>query len=263
MSSREEIEWFQPTKNFFIGIDSDGTVFDSMNIKHLRAFIPSALEVWDFGEKSGEFQRRWKEINLYSQSRGINRFAALVLAFDALGAAAPGDSAPLKAFTKNSAALSNAALDEWIAAHPHPFLEAVRRWSIESDRLFEEHTRGLLPFSQAAAALRLMREKADIMVVSSASGKSLEKDWSYSGLGEYVSLSAGQEIGDKQTQLRLGAAGKYPPEKILMIGDAPGDREAADSIAAQFYLIAPGKEDESWVRLRDEALPRFFAGGIV
>jgi phosphoglycolate phosphatase-like HAD superfamily hydrolase len=76
---------------------------------------------------------------------------------------------------------------------------------------------------------------------------------------KYVSLLAGQETGNKKAQLRMGAAGKYPPEKILMIGDAPGDLEAARSIEALFFPVTPGMEEESWVLLREESLPRFFA----
>ena len=31
---------FKPTKEFFIGIDSDGCIFDSMEIKHKECFAP-------------------------------------------------------------------------------------------------------------------------------------------------------------------------------------------------------------------------------
>ena len=37
---------FEKTKRFFVGIDSDGTVFDSMTVKHLEAFIPQMTEIW-------------------------------------------------------------------------------------------------------------------------------------------------------------------------------------------------------------------------
>jgi phosphoglycolate phosphatase-like HAD superfamily hydrolase len=147
-----------------------------------------------------------------------------------------------------------------MAEHPSPFLDEVMKWSLRSDELFEEHTKGLLPFANMEAALKLMSEKADIMVVSSASGTGLDKDWSFSGMTQYVSLLAGQETGTKKAQLRMGAEGKYPPEKILMIGDAPGDLEAARSIEALFFPVTPGMEEESWTLLREESLPRFFAG---
>jgi phosphoglycolate phosphatase-like HAD superfamily hydrolase len=105
-----------------------------------------------------------------------------------------------------------------------------------------------------------MAEKADTMVVSSASGKGLDRDFAYSGLDRYMSLIAGQELGSKKQQLSLACSGKYEPQKILMIGDAPGDLDAAGAVNASFYPIIPGKEEESWLRLREEALQGFFAG---
>jgi hypothetical protein len=67
-------------------------------------------------------------------------------------------------------------------------------------------------------------------------------------------------MGSKTEHLKFAAAGKYPPEKILMIGDAPGDFKAAKSNHVLFYPIVPGREEQSWQRLREEGLRRFFAG---
>ena len=35
---------FRPSKDFFIGIDSDGCVFDSMEIKHKECFAPMFIK---------------------------------------------------------------------------------------------------------------------------------------------------------------------------------------------------------------------------
>ena len=58
----------------------------------------------------------------------------------------------------------------------------------------------------------------------------------------------------------VAACGKYAPEKILMIGDAPGDFKAAKGNQALFFPIVPGNEERSWERLFGEALERFFKG---
>jgi phosphoglycolate phosphatase-like HAD superfamily hydrolase len=259
MNTKEEISGFKPTKEFFVGIDSDGTAFDSMNIKHIKSMFPAAVEIWNIGKDRLEFEKTWNRINLYSKSRGINRFIGLLRALEEHKTIA-ADTAPLRDFVEKSEALSNAALRAWMEKHPNPLLDDVMRWSLRSDELFDEHTRGLLPYANLEASLKVMAERADIMVVSSASGKGLDKDWSFSGLTKYTALLAGQELGNKSAQLRMGAAGKYPPQKILMIGDAPGDLEAAQSIDALFFPVVPGREEESWVRLREEGLPRFFNG---
>jgi phosphoglycolate phosphatase-like HAD superfamily hydrolase len=264
VNTKEEIAAFKPTKEFFIGIDSDGTAFDSMNIKHIKSMFPAAVEVWNIDEGKAEFEKSWFSFNLYSKSRGINRFLGLLHALEEQrkmgGKVIAEETSPLRDFVEKSEALSNTALRSWMEKYPHPLLDTVMRWSLRSDELFEEHTKGLLPFANVQAALKAMAEKADIMVVSSASGKGLDKDWSFSGLTKYTALLAGQEIGSKQVQLHLGAAGKYPSNKILMVGDAPGDMEAARLNDALFFPVMPGSEEESWRRLREEVLSRFFAG---
>lgn len=63
---------------FLIGVDSDGTAFDSMNIKHLDAFIPAALEIWPMSDEIGKrFTEIEKTVNLFSSLRGINRYPGL------------------------------------------------------------------------------------------------------------------------------------------------------------------------------------------
>jgi len=54
--------------------------------------------------------------------------------------------------------------------------------------------------------------------------------------------------------------GKYPLDKILMIGDAYGDLKAADANQVCFYPIIPGREAESWERFHLEALGKFLQG---
>jgi hypothetical protein len=48
-----------------------------------------------------------------------------------------------------------------------------------------------------------------------------------------------------------------------MVGDAPGDLQAARANGVLFYPIEPGREDASWQRFYEEALPRFFSGSYV
>jgi phosphoglycolate phosphatase-like HAD superfamily hydrolase len=264
MNTRAELEAFKPTKDFFIGIDSDGTAFDAMNTKHIKAMCPAVLEIWNFQDYRKEFEKIWCRFNLYSGNRGVNRFISLLAAFDQLrkfDAKAPvPDVSALRYFVKNSEILSNAALSAWIEKNPSPLLEDVLRWSERSNELFEEYTYGQRPFAYVEDTLKVMAENADIMLVSSAAVKGLDKDWAFSGLDKYLALFAAQEVGSKKAQLKMAAAGKYSPHKILIIGDAPVDLEAARSINALFFPVVPDNEEESWFFLKNEALPRFFEG---
>jgi hypothetical protein len=45
-----------------------------------------------------------------------------------------------------------------------------------------------------------------------------------------------------------------------MVGDAPGDLNAARANNALFYPINPGHEEASWQRFHDEAIDRFLSG---
>ena len=67
-------------------------------------------------------------------------------------------------------------------------------------------------------------------------------------------------MGKKATHIKLAAGNKYAADRILMIGDAPGDRRAAEANDALFYPINPGHEEDSWQRFYDEALHKFLNG---
>jgi len=262
MNTKEELKNFSPTKEYFIGVDSDGTVFNSMNVKHIQAMCPAVMEIWDIGENRGLFEKIWLNYNLYSGNRGTNRFISLLYAFEQLKKMTEtppvADTSALRNFVKKSHALSKDALREWVIENPSPLLSDVIRWSEKCDEFFGELAKGIKPFKNAESALELMTKNADIMAISSASSKGLNEEWNSTGLLRYVELLGGQETGNKKFQLQTAASGKYAPTKILIIGDAPGDLEAARSINALFFPIIPGKEEESWTRLRDEAIPCFF-----
>jgi len=262
MNTKEEIKAFTPTKDFFIGIDSDGSVFDAMNIKHKNSMCPAVMEIWGMGEHKKKFEEIWYKYNLYSGYRGTNRFISLLMSFieiQKIDSELPvKDINPLREFVNNNEILSEDTLKAWMLKNPSAFLDDVIRWSNRSDELFNEYTKGLLPFVNAEHAIKIMAEKADIMVVSSATGKGLDKDWSFSGLTKYTGLIAGQEAGSKKMQLKMATEKKYSSHKILMIGDAPGDLKAAQAVSVLYYPIIPGNEDESWRRFHDEALEKFF-----
>src|SRR5512136_3111393 len=72
------------TKDFFVGIDSDGCAFDTMEIKHKECFIPNIINYWGLQSVSKYAREAGEFVNLYSKWRGINRWPALVMVFDLL-----------------------------------------------------------------------------------------------------------------------------------------------------------------------------------
>jgi phosphoglycolate phosphatase-like HAD superfamily hydrolase len=259
---------FAKSRDFFIGIDSDGCAFDTMEVKHKECFIPNIIKHYELAAISKYVREAAEFINLYSQWRGINRFPGLVLTIDLLAErpevlrrrprlpALVG----LRQWLERETTLSNPALQAAVQATGDLDLARAMAWSEAVNRTITEIVKDVPPFPFVRESLESMQGKADVMVVSATPGEALVREWQEHGLEPYVSLIAGQELGSKQEHLALAAVGRYEPEKILMVGDAPGDRKAAQANRVLFYPVDPGSEEDSWQRFFEEALPRFFAG---
>ena len=73
---------YVPEKEFLVGIDADGCVFDSMELKHKECFIHNFVNHYDLQGVSKYAREAAEFVNLYSKSRGCNRFLALVEQLD-------------------------------------------------------------------------------------------------------------------------------------------------------------------------------------
>ncbi len=71
---------FTKQHDYLICVDSDGCVMDTMNCKHFYCFGPCMVDEWGLGAWRGEILARWNAINLFSMTRGINRFKGLAAA---------------------------------------------------------------------------------------------------------------------------------------------------------------------------------------
>ena len=255
-----------PSK-FLIGVDSDGTAFDSMNIKHLDAFIPAALEIWPMEKATADrFTEIEKVVNLFSSLRGINRYPGLLEAFERLEREMPGtaglpDLTDLRAYIAGESRYSPATLKSWMETHPSAELEKVLAWSDRADALFAHACEGLMPYPGVREALAAASASAAVAVVSSAAKAGLEKDWAVGGLMPSVDFLMSQEDGSKAAQLKKAMAQCGGNVKALMLGDTDSDGLSAHEAGAMFYPIMPGDEESSWKRFREEILPLFLSGG--
>jgi phosphoglycolate phosphatase-like HAD superfamily hydrolase len=258
---------FRKRYDFFVGIDSDGCAFDTMEVKHKECFIPNIIRHYNLAAVSKYAREAAEFVNLYSQWRGINRFPALTMTFDllierpeVLRRHHPIPAlAGLRSWIRRETKLANPALKAEAAATGDPDLAQALAWSEAVNHTIGAIVHDVPPFPFVRESLECMQGKADIMVVSATPGEALQREWEEHGLGPLVSLIAGQELGSKKEHLALAAVGRYDPHRILMVGDAPGDMQAAQANGVLFYPIDPGHEDESWQRFFEEALPRFLA----
>ena len=77
---------FKKSKKFCVCVDSDGCAMDTMNIKHIRCFGPCMVDEWGLDAWREPILDRWNVINLYSGTRGINRFKGLAMALAEINA---------------------------------------------------------------------------------------------------------------------------------------------------------------------------------
>jgi phosphoglycolate phosphatase-like HAD superfamily hydrolase len=250
---------------YFIGIDSDGCVFDTMEVKQKEFFIPNALKYFNLFPVSKILRETWEFVNLYSIHRGGNRFISLLKVFDLLsarkeikdsGVGLP-DLTSLKNWVSTENKLGNDTLSIYFKSHYDPDLEKVMKWSEAVNEDISRWLRAIPPFPQALRAIKEVNEMADLIIVSQTPLEALDREWVENDLKQYVKFIAGQEHGTKTEHLALAAKGKYPDNKILMIGDGKGDLDAAKNNDILFFPIIPGKEDESWGRFIREGLVKF------
>jgi phosphoglycolate phosphatase-like HAD superfamily hydrolase len=268
MAHQAALRDLQPKHNYFIGIDSDGCVFDSMEVKQKEFFIPAALRYFNLFAVSKVVRETWEFVNLYSSFRGGNRFPAMVKVFELLsereeikeaGIKLP-DLSTLKEWIKTETKLGNATLRKYYEKTNDKSLETVVRWSETVNREIGEWLHDIPPFHHAKAAMEKIAAMADIIVVSQTPLEALEREWLENDLKRFVRVIAAQEHGTKAEHIALAAKGKYPDNKILMIGDAFGDLSAARKNGVLFYPVIPGNEDRSWERLINEGLDKFLNG---
>ncbi len=255
-----------PEKTYLVAIDSDGCAFDTMELKHKECFIPQTIKhyhlqpVSKFAREAAEF------VNLYSPSRGINRFPALVETIAWLRRRpevrgrgfTPRIPQGLVDWIARETKQANPALKVAAESTGDPDLSQALAWSLEVNQAVAQFVHGVPPFPLVRECLERLAGQADLVVASATPNEALEREWQEHGLAPLVRAICGQEVGTKKEILAL--AGQYPQGHTLMIGDAPGDYKAATANGALFFPINPGQEDQSWRRFFEEGIDRFLAG---
>ena len=259
----QELNTFQKQKDFLVCVDSDGCAMDTMDIKHFRCFGPCMVEEWGLEEWEKPILHRWNEINLYTMTRGINRFKGLALALteiDKQNTSIEGVE-ELAAWAENAPELSNGALAKAAETARGPALAKALSWSKKVnaaiDALPESDKK---PFSGVAEGLAAAHSVADVAIVSSANREAVEEEWVRCGLTNSVDVLCCQDAGSKAACIAALKEKGYAPDHILMVGDAPGDQAAAGKNGVFFYPILVRQEAGSWAEFAARALPAFTGG---
>ncbi|HID75907.1 MAG TPA: HAD family hydrolase [Planctomycetaceae bacterium] len=257
-----------PKHDYLVGIDSDGCAFDTMELKHKECFIPNTINYWNLQGVSKYAREAAEFVNLYSKSRGVNRFPALIETLEWLEkrpevrARGVEIRVPqsLRDWVSRETKLGNPALKAEVERTGDPDLARTLEWSEAVNRAVAGMVRGVPPFPFVRESIEKLAARADVIVVSATPQEALQREWEEHDLAGYVAAICGQEVGTKKEHLAVAA--KYPPGHTLMIGDAPGDHRAAQANGALFFPINPGAEEKSWERLYKEGIDRFLNGAF-
>ena len=243
--------------DYLVCVDSDGCVMDTMNCKHFHCFGPCMVAEWGLEEWKEEILDRWNVINLFSMTRGINRFKGLAMALGEINekyTRITGIDALIH-WADTAPALSNdgvaKAAAEAADADAKLVLEKALSWSKAVNAAIVELDESLkVPYEGAKEGLAAAHRFADVAMVSSANRDAVEEEWGKFGLLEHTDIVLAQDIGSKAACIREMLKFGYDLDKVVMVGDAPGDCDAAEKNGVHYYPILVNHEKESW----DEAI---------
>ncbi len=258
---------FKRKHDFLVCVDSDGCAMDTMNCKHFHCFGPCMVNQWGLGAWRAPILESWNRVNLFQMTRGINRFKGLALALTEVNdryTTIPGVEA-LNQWVNDAKALSNDALKAYIETQPEgegrTCLEKALAWSKDVNAnivLLPEEMK--VPFPGAKDGLKAAHIFADVAVVSSANRDAVEEEWGKHGLLDHVDILLAQDVGSKAHCIAEMLKFGYPKENVLMVGDAPGDCDAAEANGVWYYPILVNKEKDSWDEFQEIALGRLTSG---
>ena len=269
--SKDDLLSLTPHHAKIVCIDSDGCVFDTMTVKQIKFFHGRIIEIWELESVETCVRQVAEFVNLFSQTRGTNRFLALAMMFDMLAEHQDiidsGLTMPtlpdLKAFIASGTPLSQGALETEVGRTNSEELTTIVKWSKAVNADIDTKMGRIPPFEWAIKALNKIEHTSDAIVVSQTPEAALVKEWHENELSDYVSVIAGQELGTKTVHIELATKGKYDATSVMMIGDAPGDLRAAKANKSCFYPVNPGDEERSWERFCTEAYGKFMDGTYV
>jgi len=252
-------------KKYLVCVDSDGCAMDTMTIKHVKCFGPDIISTWKLDQWKAAILERWNTINLYSKTRGINRFSGLCKMLTEVNDqyTAIADLEDLRQWVETTDAFSEKKLMEAIEKKPDSdCLNKALEWSRAVNRHIDElKDEEKVNFAGVKEALQLSKTEADVAIVSSANRKAMEEEWIRCNIMEYVDFPMAQDVGTKEKCILKMIAEGYVPDSILMIGDAMGDYKAAKAAGVRFYPIKVGHEAASWQHFSSTVYGQFISGG--
>lgn len=236
------------SSKFLVCIDSDGCAINSMTVKHEKAFGPAFVEIWNITDAQKDIiLSEWNIINLYSLTRGINRFQGLSAILNLHPELVDHKQLnQLTEWTETTKALSAESLREEYNQTGLEIMAKALEWSDLVNSKIEALPLAQ-PFDGVKETVELIKSKADIAVVSSANLAAIKEEWQKCGLYDLVDYFFSQADGTKSECINKLILTGYDREKTIMVGDALGDYKAAEDNNVWFFPILAANESLSWL----------------
>lgn len=250
-------------KEYLVCIDSDGCAIDAMTIKHERAFGPVFVETFGLQKHKEEILKEWEKLNLYSLSRGINRFRGLyeIMKYVIKNFEDIDGFEHYEKWVNTTSNFSNDSIEKEIENDNHEIFKKVLKWSNDLNEVVKNiPEEDIKAFENAKKTIEDISKTADIAIVSSANKHAIESEWEREGLLKFVKYFCTQEVGTKEYSISKLLEEGYDKEKVIKIGDAMGDLNAALANDVYFYPILANHEEESWKEFDEIYFEKFLNG---
>ena len=170
----EPLRDFKPKYKFFVGIDSDGCVFDTMDIKQSECFCPWTIAYFNLQPVAQAVRECKNFTDLYSKTRGVNRHKSTkrILAellpehpmVKARGFEVPNLPHYFAWVDDPKSVLSNEGLEKAIAAASDPQAKSELRlaldWSLKVNAVIGEIVKDMPPFPFVRESLEKIDRKS-------------------------------------------------------------------------------------------------------
>ncbi len=249
--------YFEKKHDYLICVDSDGTIMDTMTIKHNSCFGHCFIKVFGITSNIEDILNHWNYVNLYSKDRGINRFQGLKeiliyinkkynIHFD--------DEEKFYSWVNATPRFDVKLLKDELGHDPSNY---VIKKAIEWSNLVNQEIAKLplpLEFDYVKESLEKVSRFASLLGVSSANKDAVNNEWKQRGLLQYFAFVACQDEGSKKDIIRNALKLGYKKENVIMLGDAMGDYFASRDNDVKFYPIIPTKENSCWKEFYENVL---------
>ena len=255
---------FIKTNDYLVCVDSDGTVMDSMTLKHRKVLAPKVISVFKMEAHKREILKKWYELNLYKETRGLNRFIALdsILRYAAQFGYNYEGYNDYHNWVLTTKSLSVKSLEEEISnVGSSECMEKALRWGKEVNEKIAKLPLAK-PFKNAYVSIEILSHNVDLLGVSSANEAAITEEWRDAKIDKFFKAIGCQKDGTKEKIISEALSLGYEASHVLMLGDSIGDLIAAKENGILFFPFIPYHENESWTLLVNEGLNKFITGSF-